>query len=131
MKMMEKNTKKVILIIVEGISDKFALEGIIKTILGTHSDTVEIVTYDSDLLTNTHCLNAIKEKVEKEISINHLYTSDIVKIAQISDVDGCYIDDSKIIPSDTKIKYFDDHIECIYPDDIILRNKKKRESIKL
>jgi hypothetical protein len=122
-------SKQIVLIIVEGISEKNALEGILKVIL-QKENAIELVVYDGDILTSLNPIEKIIQKCKETLSINGFLASDIITIVQISDLDGCYIDDMKIIKKISgSIKYTETTIECIEVDSIVARNQNKRNSI--
>lgn len=122
-------SKQIVLIIVEGISEKNALEGILKVIL-QKENAIELVVYDGDILTSLNPIDKIKQKCKETLSLNGFLATDIINIVQISDLDGCYVDDSKIVKKVTgSIKYTETTIECIEVDSIVARNQNKRNSI--
>lgn len=124
-------SKQIVLIIVEGISEKNALEGILKVLL-QKENAIELVVYDGDILTSLDPVNKIIQKCKETISINGFLVSDIIDIVQISDLDGCYVDDVNITRiASGSIKYNETTIECIEVESIVARNQNKRNSIEL
>ncbi len=124
-------SKKIVFIIVEGISEKNALEGILKVLL-QEKDSIEIVVYDGDILTSLDPISKITQKCHETLSVNGFLTTDLAKIVQVSDLDGCYIDDSKIVHvSNGRICYKESTIECTNVPSIKARNLNKRNSINL
>lgn len=64
-----------------------------------------------------------------------LYPKDIIKIIQITDLDGAYIDDELVVEkkelntAEKRTLYFDDRIEAANRELIIERNSHKRDNI--
>lgn len=124
-------SKQIVLIIVEGISEKNALEGILKVLL-QKENAIELVVYDGDILTSLDPVDKIIQKCKETIRVNGFLVSDIINIVQISDLDGCYVDDANIVRiASGSIKYNETTIECIEVEGIIARNLNKRNSIEL
>lgn len=124
--------KKIWAIVVEGVSEKHALEGILKTILETDKKILQIVIYGTDILTDEYPVLKLIECVKKEIAKLKLKITDVERIIQISDIDGCYIVDNDIHESLVdKIQYHDHSIECIDKSHILSRNIQKRINITL
>ena len=124
-------SKKIVLIIVEGISEKNALEGILKVLL-QKENAIELVVYDGDILTSLTPVDKIIQKCKETLTINGFFASDVIEIIQISDLDGCYIDDSNVLKKEYgSIKYTESTIDCIEAESIIARNQNKRNSIQL
>ena len=68
--------------------------------------------------------------IDGQLRKKGLRMSDVVEIIQIIDIDGVYLDDSKIIYSPVKkIQYYEDKIVCPNRNRIIDRNLHKRHSI--
>lgn len=122
---------KAVIFIVEGATDKRALENIFKKIYRnkdihfefTHGD----ITSDKNIDKNN-----VEQEIYKFVNIyrkdKKLKISDIWQIVQIFDTDGTYIDDSNIIRGDsTEIVYSEENISCKKIQKVIERNKHKRE----
>jgi hypothetical protein len=124
-------SKQIILIIVEGVSDKNALEGIFKVVL-QKENSIEFVVYDGDILQSLVPIDKIIHKCKETMNYNGFFALDIKNIVQISDLDGCYIDESSIVGTGNGgIKYNESTIMCKDVDHIIARNCNKRASIEL
>jgi hypothetical protein len=124
-------SKQIILIIVEGVSDKNALEGIFKVVL-QKENSIEFVVYDGDILQSLDPVKKIIQKCKETMSYNGFFAFDIRNIVQISDLDGCYIDELNIVKMETGcIKYNESTIACKDVSKIIARNNNKRTSIEL
>lgn len=122
---------KAVVFIVEGATDKKALENIFKKIYRhkkvhfefTHGD----ITSDE---------NIDESKVEEEIykyvdsyrKDKKLRPSDIWQIVHIFDTDGTYIEDSYVIQGESKDPFYtNEYISCKDVQKVIKRNKHKRE----
>lgn len=122
-------SKQIVLIIVEGISEKNALEGIFKVIL-QKENIVELVVYDGDILTSSTPIDKIIRKCLETLTKNGFLANDLKNIIQIADLDGCYIDNTKVIEKPAgNIRYNDTTIECTDIRSVTLRNQNKRNSI--
>ncbi len=125
-------TRKAVLFIVEGLSDKDALEKIFRAIY-KKDRTIEFRVTDGDItsdpaITIHNVEERIKDIIKRFISDNKLKASDIFQVIQIFDMDGAYIDDSLIIQDNVNnVIYSQDNIRCKYRPFYIERNQKKRE----
>lgn len=122
---------KAIVFIVEGATDKKALENIFKKIYRhqeihfefTHGD----VTSDEDISIG-NVENAIYQYVDEYRKYNKLKKNDIIQIIHIFDTDGTYIDDSHIIKGESKEFYYTtETISCKDTEKVKRRNAHKRE----
>lgn len=122
---------KAVIFIVEGATDKKALENIFKKIYRhkeihfefTHGD----ITSDEKINKN-NVETEIYKFVDKYRKDKKLKLSDIWQIVQIFDTDGAYIDDSYIVHGETKeIVYSTENISCKDIQKVKNRNKHKRE----
>lgn len=132
---MKNKTKKVILLIVEGKSDKIALERIITKLYST-INLIKFIIIKGDITTkngvNVNNIDKIiREKINSVLKTEKLFTKDFLEIAHIIDTDGCFVD-SKIVVKDlnvNNVEYTESAIKCKNPEDIISRNKQKSEII--
>lgn len=139
-KMSANKQKQVVVFIVEGESDRYALEGSFKRFF-KGSDVVtgclvcsacSDITSEFDSSANTIKKN-VNELVRRYLSDNKLLPSDIRQIVQITDTDGVFIPDDHVLEMDDdehnecnmNTLYCDDSIHVYYRDDIIERNKRK------
>ena len=126
------NTRKAVLFIVEGLSDKDALEKIFRT-LYKKDRTIEFRVTDGDItsdpeITITNVEDKIKGIVSRFLSENKLKPTDIFQVIQLFDMDGAYIDDSFIIQDTVDdVVYSIENIRCKYRPFYIERNQHKRE----
>ena len=127
---MSSNPKKVVLFLVEGVSDELALGPMLSKII--QSDQVKFkvihgdITSDYYRMTPATITNKIKDVVRSFLgSIYRI--DDIAEIVHIVDSDGVYISDSQIL-SDTceKTTYRDATIHTQYSHEIKKRNTFKR-----
>lgn len=127
------NMNKAVIFIVEGATDKKALENIFKKIYRykeihfefTHGD----ITSDKDI-NRFNVEMEIYKFVDKYRKDKKLRISDIWQIVQIFDMDGAFIDDSNILQGDnTEIIYSTENISCSNIQKVKDRNKHKREII--
>ena len=126
------NTRKAVLFIVEGLSDKDALEKIFRT-LYKKDRTIEFRVTDGDItsdpeITITNVEDKIKEIIRRFLSENKLKATDIFQVIQLFDMDGAYIDDSFIVQDKVDdVVYSPENIRCKYRPYYIGRNQQKRE----
>lgn len=122
---------KAVVFIVEGATDKKALENIFKKIYRnkeihyefTHGD----ITSDENI-DETNVETEIYNYVDKYRKDKKLKISDIWQIVQIFDMDGAYIDDSCIEQGDSsEFVYSEETIRCKNVQRVIERNRKKRK----
>lgn len=123
--------KKAVIFIVEGATDKRALQNIFKKLYKhkeihfefTHGD----ITSD-DYITTDNVEAKIYEFVDKYRKLKKLKTSDIFQIIQIFDTDGTYIDDSKIIKGPSNdFQYSLENIACNNIEKVKNRNMHKKK----
>lgn len=120
---------KKILLICEGATEKVFFELLnylfndLKIVIITaNTDLFGKEIYDISYLKDINSILAKEEGYELE---------DFEKMYQLIDMDGCFVDDDKIILNSTlsKIKYYIDHIEAKEPLQIAKKNKIKRDNI--
>ena len=125
---------KTVIFIVEGASDKSALEKIFKKIYRRNKE-IEFTFTSSDISSDpdiniSNVENRIYEKVHEVMQDKKLKRQDIIQIVQIFDTDGAYIPDSAIINGSTyAFQYSTTNISCTYSQRAIERNERKREII--
>jgi len=123
-----------VLLIVEGPSDATSL-GKLFTLL-FDPDKVEIYVVYGDItadhkITPANILNHIGSMVKEYISTYHIQRSDVAMVIQITDTDGVFIPDQYIIDDKAVqgIRYEQEGIHTASPDDVSLRNERKRAAI--
>lgn len=121
--------KKIVLFIVEGITDEVSLALGFSELM--NSDEVKFELTRGDITTRA---NIKVDTIAKEIGniVNRfrgkIYKkSDIKRVIHLVDTDGCFIEDDKVVKKDVEITYFENKIDCKNPDYIRQRNKKKSE----
>lgn len=125
--------KKIVVVIVEGPSDKAALSGVMKEFFS--SDEVQFAVVHGDITVHDYVTkDKIIEKVNQQIDkVRGRYCygyDDFIKIIHIVDMDGAYMDDDKILEVEKEEKYtlyYEDHVETDDRNKIIQRNKNKRD----
>lgn len=122
-------TKKVILFIVEGISDKNSLALILSRLIRNENIQFHIVGGDitSNERTNTqNCINRVNDEIKKFLKAKSFRKTDIIKIIHLVDMDGAYIDSSAIKYGNTnKFMYNKDCIVFSNIEQVKSRNERK------
>ncbi|MDD2959633.1 MAG: hypothetical protein PHR92_14120 [Lachnospiraceae bacterium] len=125
------NPKPTVLFIVEGASDKTALKRIFKKIYRYKEINFEVTDGDitSDKITTVRNIeNKIYDIVKAFMDDKRLKKSDMIQIVQIFDTDGAFISDKFIETGENaKFEYTLTSIKCKYPQNVVDRNKRKRE----
>lgn len=126
-----KKQRKAVVFIVEGKSDKNAMEHIFQVIYRYKNITFEFtrgdITSDYDI-SKEKMLEIIYDKVDAYMKEKKLNKSNIWQIVHIFDTDGTYIPDSAVGVGDTKaFLYSTTMLTCKNPDKIKSRNAYKKE----
>lgn len=121
--------KQLVLFIVEGITDKVALEGVVACMFDTSKTAIKItfgdITYDIST-SPADIINQVYKHINNFCETEHYSIENIEKIIHVIDTDGAFINEKHIKSGENKkIKYFDDHIEVEDVNYIINRNKHK------
>lgn len=123
--------KKSVIFIVEGSTDKDALENILKKIYKGNKEIVFIIT-SGDITTNScttldNICEKIYEFVLNKMKEYKLKKPNIWQIVHIFDMDGAYVDDSLIkLSSESKFVYTETDIFCSDVNRVVSRNNQKR-----
>ena len=128
--------KKVVLFIVEGISDKTSLELLLTELMEEENQIVfEVVDGDitSDKQVNR---NNIKKKITEIIKSggkSKFRPSDYKEVIHLVDMDACFIQEEKILVDNSlnKFIYRDDCIYAYNKEKVIDRNNRKQSLINL
>lgn len=125
-----RETKKVFIFIVEGRSDKHALEKIFQKIYRNKNVVFKVtdgdITSDEEM-DESKVIEAIWLKVDEYIKDKKIVKKDIAQIIHVFDTDGVYVPDSAIIEGNTKeFWYTTTSISCKDSQRIRNRNKQKR-----
>lgn len=113
-------TKKIVLFIVEGISDETSLALILSKLNTNTNIRFHIVGGDITSDRNTTASNArtkVNEQVKIFLSKNKFVISDIMQIVHVVDMDGAYISEANIIEDKGIHKW-------VYEDNKIITNHK-------
>lgn len=132
--------KKVILFIVEGLSDKAALGTIMEEYFNNEDIKFLIVHGDitiKNYITKDNAIVKVNEQIKeklKELKKKYNYSkTDYIKIIHLIDTDGAYISYDKVIQKEredsnkSKVLYYEDHIEAENVEGIRKRNEKKAD----
>ncbi|WP_028828668.1 hypothetical protein [Proteocatella sphenisci] len=124
-------TKKVMLFIVEGITDKISLGEIISKLIKNQEVRFYIINGDvtSDGATNQkNAVDKMASRISRYCKNNFLKRTDISQIVHLVDSDGAYIDDKHIERVKAGgLKYTTKHIYAKSVKFVQERNEKKRE----
>jgi rubrerythrin len=124
-----QEAKKIILFIVEGDTDEWALAGIMKRFLKNQRVYFQVVNTDITSAwtsTVTNIVEKIEEEIEKKKSEQKFYTTDILKIIHLIDIDGAYVSDEHIIQANTEhAVYTSEVIQTRHLEEMKKRNKRK------
>ncbi len=127
----KEKIRKTVFFIVEGNTDKTALEKIFKAIYKHRDIRFEFTNGDvtsDDLIDKTNVCEILYKKVKKYIDDNKLKKTDIWKIVQIFDTDGAYIPETAVVNGESsKFVYSTTSIACKDVKKVKSRNSKKRE----
>lgn len=126
-------TRKTVVFIVEGNSDKKALEKIFQKIYKRKDIVFKFmggdITSDERLSRDKVC-DAVYEKIDQYIKDKKLRKSDIWQIVHIFDMDGAYIPESAVEKGKSaEFIYSDSKIFCKNIDKVLERNKRKTEML--
>ena len=113
----QENIKKVIVVIVEGVSDKVSFEGYLNALCS--DKTVFFSVYKGDLMTDYEqdeetTNDILKQLVQESCESSNFRIEDISMVIQIADTDGCFAKD--VIQQNTdssnndSVRYFEDKI---------------------
>ena len=124
--------KKTVLFIVEGASDKAALEKIFKAIYKRNRN-IDFKFTDGDIssdptVTKSNVEQRIYEIVQRYMKDKKLNKSDIFQIVQIFDMDGAYIPETAIVSGgEYSFTYTTTNISCQDVERVKERNKLKQD----
>ena len=127
-------SKSVILFIFEGVTEKIALENILKKIFSSNHVDVEFIGTDitSDKsITIASIENELRNFIREKIKPLRIDLSDIQQIVHVIDTDGGFLD-SQYIQYDANvdsIAYTQDFILSKDPSMTLKRNKEKTEKV--
>lgn len=126
--------KNVILFLVEGITDKVALEEVVDKTFGSETTAIEVTYGDITTKKGVNVQNVVDEVgnfITNFIKNGKYEKQDILKIVHIIDTDGAFIPRENIKKSnDCHLKYGLEYIECENEDYIKNRNAQKIALVK-
>ena len=133
------NKKKVFLFIVEGLSDKEALEPIVSELLRMKKIYFKILRCDlTAALDRRFYHHNMKERIkiviDEFLEMNRgIRKADIEKLIYLTDIDGCYIASDYVFYSecDNCFRYEDDGIYTNRPETAIERNRLKSRNLNI
>lgn len=128
-------TKKIILFIVDGTTDKTSFDNILNRLVS--NEKVKYVVYKGDITQKAKPKN-VKSKIRqavldflKEPKNKHYNIDDISKIVHLVDIDAVFIDTARILPTNKNISYYTEKNHfAINVEQIRKRNDNKRQVIK-
>lgn len=130
------NSRKVILFLVEGVSEEEAFAELITNIIKNDKVAFKIISGDitSDRRSRQQNIKRkINDKIKQYMMESKIHKSDILSVVQLMDIDGAYIDDEKFIIIDSKISkgfdYYPDSIHGKSKKDVMIRNTRKSSII--
>lgn len=128
---MKEKGRKIILFLVEGISDKTALEFIDKI---NKNEKIKFFITNGDITSRIdveagNCISTIDIYLKNFIEKNKFKKTDIIEINHILDIDGVYISENNIQEDSTKDKfiYTENGIFAPSKEKVITRNMNKRK----
>ena len=124
-------TKKVILVLVEGPTDKDALALIFSKLLKAQDIEFDVLHTDitaKEEMTRKYIVEAIEQEVEAYLNRNpFIKKEDILKVVQLVDTDGAFIPSKQVFQSESGVtEYSETGIWAKNRDRLIRRNISKR-----
>lgn len=127
-------TKRVILFIVEGITDQTALGNVLTSLL--NSETVRFAMTDGDITTNNgvnpgNVVNRVNAIVKAALQKNAFKMSDLNNIVHLIDTDGAFIPDAAVEEKSdaSHIEYTENTIQTAHLKPILKRNAQKKSLV--
>jgi len=128
-------TKKIVLLIVEGIFDMVSLESIVPKLILYNDVRFAItngdITSDSNV-TVQNVKERLRKIIQKFLNQYRLNQSDLLRIAHIVDTDGAYISEDNIVNNPyERVLYLPDRIETADVQGLIRRNNHKTKLLNM
>lgn len=127
--------KQIILFVVEGKSEQVSFENILNQLVT--NDKIKFLLIQGDVTVKSNKYTVVKKLSNNIINFfqlpknKHLKISDIKKIVHLVDLDGVFINPSKIIKNDKNIKeYNKNNYSVPNVEEIIKRNENKSSVLK-
>ncbi len=128
--MNNNKTKKIILFIVEGVTDKNSLGLVLSRLVNSGEVRFEVTNGDVTTQNRTDCASIVSKVVNNFLKRSRFMRSDIMRIVQIIDTDGAFIPDDNIIEmEDVGTHYGMNTIQTSYYDETIARVHSKRNTV--
>lgn len=129
---MAKNKgKKIILFLMEGVSDCTSLEFIDKL---NKNEMVKFYPTRGDITTkkginSQNCIKEVNEHLKMFLATNKFCKSDVIKIIHVLDTDGAYIPNEKIFEDENAVRFIYTTTGIIAPSKqaVTQRNENKKE----
>lgn len=129
---MAKNKgKKIILFLMEGVSDCTSLEFIDKL---NKNEMVKFYPTRGDITTKNginsqNCIKEVNEHLKMFLATNKFCKSDVIKIIHVLDTDGAYIPNEKIFEDENAVRFIYTTTGIIAPSKqaVTQRNENKKE----
>lgn len=129
---MKRKRKKVLLFIVEGMTEQTAFSGIFKNIFKDTGIVFRVMSGDitTSIDRRSNIVNEMNDQIKNEMKRYGYRKEDMLKVFHIIDTDGAFIPDDSVIchPKDT-VEYTEEQILCPDIDRILSRNHRKRQSV--
>ncbi len=128
---MSNRKRKIILVMVEGYSDRVSFERCIKAFFNTDEVRVKITYGDitSKDFVGADILKCIPKYINSFLAENKYRKSDIKEIVHIIDTDGTFVSDKLVKKGEEKLCYQKDCIITSNPDGIRKRNQSKARAL--
>lgn len=126
--------KRIVFVIVEGVTDDDALSGILSRWFDKNKVFFYVMRCDITTQRGVHSgniLSRITDEIKKYAKNNSVSRIHFQQIIHISDTDGAFITDERIIEDESQNRayYSTEDIRCKNRLDIIKRNQQKRENL--
>lgn len=122
-------TKKIILFIVEGISDQTSLALILSKLIKTEKVKFHLVKGDitsDNFTTVTNVITKVNDQIKRFLSSNYLKKTDILKVVHLIDTDGAFVREDFIQEDDVEgFIYSPEFIKARNIKNVLQRNQKK------
>lgn len=129
-------TKKVILFIVEGITDQTALGNVLTNLL--NSETVRFAMTDGDITTNnsvtpSNVVNRVNAIVKVALQKNAFKSSDLYSVVHLIDTDGAFVPNTAVVEKSeaAHVEYTENSIQTANVESILKRNAQKKSLVSI
>lgn len=126
---MAAKERKILLFIVEGATDEYALSPVMKRLFQNDEALFHVVRGDLTAerrIAPANVLTRVNDCVQRELSKYRFMKSDVLGIIHLADTDGAFVpDDAVTFQQNESVTYYLDHIETATPQTIVARNRQK------